>query len=131
MPFLSIVFGIALVALGLWGYLTGESKSVTALIPAFVGAALVLAGLVAMVERFLKHAMHFAALLALVGGGFAGWRFLKKHGGLPAELNLDDKVTVSTGGMALLCGLFVVLCIGSFIQARRRRAAQSQNRTQF
>jgi uncharacterized membrane protein YeaQ/YmgE (transglycosylase-associated protein family) len=127
MPFLSVIFGAALIALGLWGYLTGESKSVTALIPAFFGAVLVLAGFVAMVERFLKHAMHLAALVGLVGCALAAWRFALKAA---EKLDLNDRKTASLGGMTILCGLFVVLCIGSFIQARRRRraAAQAQSR---
>jgi hypothetical protein len=127
MPFLSIVFGGLLIGLGLWGYLTSDTRSITALIPAFFGAPLVLAGLVAMVERFLKHAMHFAAMIGLLGCLGAAYMFVPK---LLKELDLNDKKTVSQGGMTLLCGVFVALCVGSFIQARRRRRAAAQTQTQ-
>ena len=59
-----------------------------ALIPAFVGAPLVLAGLVGMVERFLKHAMHLAAMIGLLGCLGAAYMFVSR---LFKELDLNDK----------------------------------------
>jgi hypothetical protein len=117
----SIVFGGLLIALGVWGYVTTSMVSWTALIPAFFGGALALLGVLALKESLLKHAMHAAALVGVVGFLAAAGRFVQ---GLR---NPDAKqaALISTGGMALLCAAFVGCCVNSFIQARRRRAARA------
>ena len=133
MPVVSVVMGVLLVLLGVWGYWGGslglweplglaapEHLSWTALIPAFVGLALVVLGLLAFKESLLKHAMHAAAMIGLLGLLAAGGRLvvsLVKGGGVAGVGG------VSLTLMTLLCALFVALCVNSFIQARRRRAA--------
>ena len=120
MPIVTVVIGVLLVAVGGVGYGLAESKSVTALIPAFVGAPLIVLGLLALKEAWLKHAMHAAATVGLLGflAGLGNIiRVLVKGGDLTA---LPGLMTLK---MTLLCGVLVALCINSFIQARRRRAA--------
>jgi hypothetical protein len=122
-PLITIAFGILLVALGLWGRFGTErgTESLTSLIPAFVGAPLLLLGLLALKESWLKHAMHLAAVIGLLGFLGAGGRLIRvliREGGLPGPAAL------STALMTALCGVFVALCVGSFIQARRRRRAR-------
>jgi len=130
-PLVSIFFGLLLVALGIWGYWGGdlglweplglarpERLSATALIPAYVGAALVVLGLLAFKESLLKHAMHGAAMVGLLG-------LLAAVGRLVTTGNTKGVAGVSLIGMMLLCGLFVALCVNSFIQVRRRRRATS------
>lgn len=130
MPVVTVVFGLLLVALGLWGRFGGdwglwaplglpapEHLSGTALIPAYFGAAFVVLGLLALKESYLKHAMHLAAMLGIIGLLAAGGRLFSTGwkwgvGG------------VSLATMAGLCALFVLLCVNSFIQARRRRRAR-------
>jgi hypothetical protein len=121
MPIVSIVFGVALIALGAWSYLASEGRSATALIPVVAGALLAFLGLLAMVERFLKHAMHAAAMIGLLGLIAAGGRFVMTL--VQGTADFSKPATIGTGGMTLLCLVFVGLCINSFIQARRRRAA--------
>jgi sulfite exporter TauE/SafE len=123
-PIVSIVFGGLLIALGLWGYTASEAKSVTALIPAFVGGLLAVLGVVALKESLLKHAMHAAAMVGLLGFLAAASRFVLKvvRGGAA----WDDTATLATGGMTLLCLVFLGLCVNSFIQARRRRRAANE-----
>lgn len=123
MPLVSIIFGGLLIGLGLWGWgATGwDPHKFTAAIPAIFGAVLVILGGLGMIERMLKHAMHAAALLGLVGCALAAWRFIPKA---IEKFDLEDHATRATGGMMVLCGVFVVCCIVSFIQARRRRAAR-------
>jgi hypothetical protein len=131
-PVITILFGAALTALGVVSY-TGAVEyfgskpysSVTALIPAFVGVPLILCGLIALNERYLKHAMHAAAavgLLGLLGAlGRAGpslpVAFREGEAGLQ-----NPSAFHSVVAMAVLCGVFVGLCVNSFIAARRRRA---------
>ncbi len=127
MPFVSILFGILLIALGVWGYWGGvlglweplgypppEHLSLTALIPAYVGAALMVLGLLAFKESLLKHAMHGAALVGSLGFLAAAGRLLKTG-------NIHGVGGTSLLLMAGLCVLFLALCVNSFIQARRRR----------
>ncbi len=118
MPIVSILFGGLLIALGAWGY--HETAAKTSLIPAGVGGILVLLGLLGLVERFLKHAMHAAAMVGLLGCIAAASRFVPK---LVKGIDFNDKATIATGGMTLLCAVFVALCVASFIRVRRRRRA--------
>jgi hypothetical protein len=121
MPVVSIVVGGLLIALGVWGYVASDARSVTALIPAFVGAALAMLGALALKASLLKHCMHAAAAIGLLGFLAAAGRFVPKL--IRAGFDTEDAATLSTGGMTLLCAVFVALCVNSFVQARRRRAA--------
>lgn len=120
MPIVSMVCGALLILLGVWSYFATDARSPTALIPAFVGGILVVCGLAALKESWLKHAMHAAAAVALLGGIAAASRFVPK---LFGEINWNDPATVATGKMTLVCFVFVALAINSFVQARKRRAA--------
>jgi hypothetical protein len=124
MPIVSIVFGAALIALGAWSYTATEGRSVTALIPAVAGVLLVLLGLLATVERFLKHAMHAAAMIGVLGVIAAGGRLVVLL--IQGKADPNRPSTIGSGGMTLLCLVFVGLCVNSFIQARRRRRAAAQ-----
>jgi hypothetical protein len=136
-PFVTIVVGLLLCALGVAGY-TGAVEyfgrhpysSVTALIPAFVGAPLAVCGLLTLNERWLKHAMHAAAMLGLLGligaGARAAVRVPDVLSGGTAALEHPEAFR-SQVAMAAICAVFVGLCVNSFIQARRRRAQTPPN----
>jgi hypothetical protein len=132
-PIVSVVFGLLLIALGVWGYWGGvlgfwaplglpapEKLSGTALIPAAAGILLLLCGLLAFKESRLKHAMHAAAMFGLLGFVAAGSRLIWT---LVRNGKVEGVGGASLTLMTLLCGVFVALCINSFIQARRRRRA--------
>ena len=119
MPIVSVVFGSLLTALGCWGWIGAEHQSVTARIPAFVGVPLVILGLLALKESLLKHAMHAAAALGLLGFLGALLNVIRKG-------TVEGRAGTSTVLMAVLCGVFVALCVNSFIQARRRRRAAGE-----
>ena len=124
MPIVSIVMGALLVGLGVYGYTAAEpdKQSVTALIPTFLGGPLILCGLIALKESLLKHAMHAAAMLGVLGllAGVANFvRVAAKD-----ELGKNPLGTQSTVAMAVLCAIFVALCVKSFIDARKRRQAR-------
>jgi len=121
MPIVSIVFGVLLIALGMWGYFGTGTTSLTALIPAAFGILLAGCGAFARNEKNLKMAMHIAATLGLVGflGSVSG--LLK----LPALLSGGEvarpDAVIARSIMAGLCLVFLVLCVKSFIDARRAR----------
>jgi hypothetical protein len=114
----TFIYAALLVALGLGGYLLGgETPHWTALIPAFFGALFAGLGAVAMIsDTARRHAMHAACVLALIGMGGPIMRI--------ARTGLDTSpAKISMVLMILLSVAFLALCINSFIQARRRRAA--------
>jgi drug/metabolite transporter (DMT)-like permease len=119
MPSTSIACGTLLVLIGILGYVNGvmtNHASVTALIPAFFGIVLILLGVFArMREGLRKHLMHAAAVVALLGFLATAGRLLSKM----SELTYNAAV-VSQVSMALVCLLFVILAVKSFIDARRR-----------
>ena len=118
---LSIAYGVIFILMGLYGYFGISSESITALIPAFFGVPMLVLGWVGLNEKHLKHAMHGAAALTLLG--FAGTvggliKFFKMLGG--AELERPAAVTVQAI-MAVLCLVFLILAVKSFIDARRKK----------
>ncbi|MCS6866274.1 MAG: hypothetical protein RMJ56_09495 [Gemmataceae bacterium] len=120
----TVICGALLVLVGIVGYGTSEVQppSLTALIPAFFGVALIVCGLFAFNDKIRKHAMHLAAVIGLLGvvGGFMP---------LIRQINKGDgfdpfkKSAVAGELMILVCAVFVGLCVNSFIQARRARKA--------
>lgn len=126
MPFIAMNFGGFLLVLGilafaapsLFGSHDPNTKSYTSLIPAGFGLLLEICGAISLSKPGLrKHLMHLAALVALVGfvGGFmpigrAGFDF--------------GKASVVVGLiMSALCLIFLVICIRSFVAARKARKA--------
>jgi hypothetical protein len=122
----TMVFGVALIALGVVGYVGTAAVSITALIPAIFGAVLVVLGWVAVNERYRKHAVHLAAAVALVG-------FI---GAVPGLIGIWDLISgaevqrpaavVSQSFMAILMAVFVGLCVRSFVEARRARITRRE-----
>ncbi|MBI3837317.1 MAG: hypothetical protein HY288_05215 [Planctomycetia bacterium] len=127
MPILTIVVGVVLTGFGLHLYFGSATPdpSVTALIPAFVGVPLILCGLIAQREKWRMHAMHVAVLVGLAGAVAALGRMAMKISTLIPALISDDptihRPARSTFLMALICIVYVGLCVRSFIQSRRRR----------
>jgi hypothetical protein len=120
---LTLGFGVLLVVLGFGGWEATGRVSPTALIPAVLGLLLVVCGLLAQRESRRRHAMHAAAVVGLLG--FLGpLRVLPR---MPAALSgapMEHRAAVLDQILLLvLCGVFLALCIRSFVAARRARAA--------
>lgn len=115
----AMTFGVALIVLGLGGYFATGMQSWTAMIPAIFGVVLAILGGVALDANKRKHAMHAAAAVALLGflGSVPGViKVFKWLGGTePAR----PAAVISQTAMAILMLIFVVLCVRSFIAARR------------
>lgn len=119
----AMTVGVLLTLLGLVAYLGTGRESVTALIPAFFGLPILLLGWLGRAEARRKHAMHAAAVLAVLGlaGSARGlpqaWQLIA--GGDVAR----PLAAVIQALMALICLIFVVLAVRSFVAARRARTA--------
>ena len=117
MPATTRLFGLILIVLGIASYVLTDRTSVTALIPAFFGAVLVICALVARNESARKHAMHAAVAVGLIGALAALGR------GVPAALAGDATrpAVLSQLVMGVLLVAYVALGVRSFIAARRAR----------
>jgi hypothetical protein len=118
----TVVFAILLIALGMVGYFGTGAQHATALIPTWFGAALGMFGLLAMSpdEGRRKLFMHVAVtvgLLGFIGGAIESIRGYVHavHAGMqPDTIALASKLTMT--GLLLI---YVILCVRSFIAARR------------
>ncbi len=116
---ISILFGLLLIALGVGGFVGTGSEHRTALIPAGFGVVLALLGAVALKDSLRKHAMHLAVIVGLFGFIGGVYTLLKPLlNGNSIEWSVADDCKAA---MAVLCLIFVALCVNSFVQARRRR----------
>jgi hypothetical protein len=120
---LTIGFGTLLILLGIVGYVATGSQHPTALIPSILGVFFIFFGVMANTENAKKRMlwMHISVTVALLG-------FLSM---IPADI---DVLRLSRGAyfrypaaveekavMSLLCLLYVLFCVRSFIAARRSR----------
>ncbi len=123
MPSTAIVSGILLILVGIFGYIFSifdGNTSWTALIPAAFGLLLDILGLAACYNAGLrKHLMHAAVIVGLLGFLIPAGRILMKMGNITVSLAI-----LSQAAMALICLVFVILCVKSFIDARRNRVAE-------
>lgn len=128
MPRLSVLVGVLLIVQGIifWGLTGFEPARFTAAIPAFFGILIAGLGLVAgQVPAARMHVMHLNVLLALLGIAGGVVMFTK---GLGSEERADGWLAklIDQGLLAVICAVYVVFCVRSFIAARAaRRADQS------
>lgn len=121
MPRIIFTFAVIFVLLGVGAYVITGMQSWTALIPAILGVLLALAGAFSL--KSLKHGGHAAATVGLLGflGSVPG---LFKLPALISGAPLERPAAVATQSiMAVLCLVFVALCVKSFIDARKGKKA--------
>lgn len=125
----TLVFAALLIALGLAGYLGSGSQFPTALIPLWWGVALAIFGFLAMSpsESRRKLFMHINVTIGLLGFIGALVEAIRGYGKpAPAGVNTSGfLITAETSKitMAVLMLIYVLLCVRSFINARRTRVA--------
>ena len=127
MAHFGIVFGLLLCSLTVAGLFVSPIKSPTQFVPLMLGIPLLFSGVVALNPHRRKLAMHAAAGLALVGALLAGGRAVVSTVQWAGGDHVNELAFSMVWLMTLLCVLFVGLCIGSFVRARRRREKAEQN----
>ena len=121
---ITVIFAILLIVFGLVGYFGTGAQHATALIPTWFGTALGMFGLLAMSpdEGRRKLFMHINVTLGLLGfigvgiESMRGYLHAKNAGMQPDMVALASKLTMT--GLLLI---YVILCVRSFIAARRAR----------
>lgn len=120
---LTLFFAVVLIALGLIGFIGTGSTHPTALIPAALGVLLGIFGALAVSpnESRRKLFMHINVTLGLLGFlgtlmGLVQWFQM-----LAGATVKNPPATESKAAMALICLIYVALCVRSFIAARRAR----------
>lgn len=122
----TLIFAVLLAGLGLAGYVGTGSQHPTALIPLWFGLALGIFGFLAISpnEGRRKLFMHINVTIGLLG--FLGGLIEAIRGyvrATAAGLQPDMIAMASKSIMTVLLLIYVVLCVRSFIAARRARQA--------
>jgi uncharacterized membrane protein (UPF0136 family) len=119
---ITLVFAALLVILGLVSYFETGSQHPTALIPTWFGVALAVFGYLAIspVESRRKLFMHINVTVGLLGFIGAAWRAISAYGAARSAGIEPDRIALACqGAMAGLLLIYVLLCVKSFIDARR------------
>ncbi len=123
---LTILFGVVLILLGGFGFVATGSHFPTALIPSGFGIVLAILGFFAHTPdaKLRMVLMHIAVTIGLLGflftikGGIIDYLLMTLNGQqFPHPAAVEEKAA-----MCLLLLVFVILCVRSFIAARRARA---------
>ncbi len=115
--------GLLLVVFGGASYVMTGGASPTALIPAVVGALLVLCGVLARNERARRHAMHAAAAIALIGILGTASALLRLPDLLTGALVPRRPAVIARASMAIILIVYLAVSVKSFVDARVRRKA--------
>lgn len=121
----SLVFAVLLAILGLGFYLGTGSQHPTALIPLWFGLALGVFGFLAISpnEGRRKLFMHINVTVGLIGFLGAAIQAIREFGNARSAGENPNYIAISAqGAMALLLLIYVLMCVRSFIEARRARA---------
>lgn len=122
----SLIFAVLLAILGLGFYIGTGSQHPTALIPLWFGLALGVFGFLAISpnEGRRKLFMHINVTIGLLGFLGAAVQAIREfgHARSPGE-NPNYVAIEAQAAMALLMLIYVLMCVRSFIEARRARAA--------
>jgi hypothetical protein len=119
-----MVVALILIVLGVAVFVATGSHAPTALIPAYFGVLLGILGLLANTPDSKRRMlfMHIAVTVGLIGFIFPGWRGIgdlitQMHG----QIVLRPAAMKEELAMAAICLVYVLLCVRSFIAARRNR----------
>ena len=120
---LTIGFGIILMVLGEWGFVKTGSLHPTALIPTWAGFLFVLFGALAHSQELKRkklwmHAAASVGMLLFFGTlpSIVDEIMMLRGKQFPYPIAVEEKAATS-----VLCLIFMVLCIRSFMAARKAR----------
>lgn len=119
MPLITIIYSLVLILLGLAGWGVAETKSITALIPAFAGVIFLVLGIFAIKPSLRREMMHAAAAFSLLCTLVIVRGLMQLPAVFRGEANtLAVSMQIAMGAVS---GVFLFLCVRSFIQVRKAR----------
>ncbi len=124
-----IVFGLLLCALTVTGLVVSLDKGLVQFVPMMLGIPILFCGVVALNPHRRRHAMHFSAGIAGVGALLGGGRASALAIGWIRGAETDPLALRMVSVMAVSCLVFVVICLLSFLHARRRNRTESTGKT--
>jgi hypothetical protein len=120
----TLVTALVLIILGFAFFVATGSHAPTALIPAYFGIVLGILGFLANTDDSKRRMilMHIAVTVGLLGVIFPGYRaasafIASNYSTMVRPLAVKEELA-----MAIICLIFVLMCVRSFIAARRARA---------
>ena len=116
MPNLTTNYGLFLLSWGLIATYLSEAQSLTSFLPSLLGLALLVSGEMAKIPEKKKLWMHVAVTFGLIGA-LGGTRFF---------MVIADGLNYASSSMLMLFltgTAYTVLCVRSFIAARKAREA--------
>jgi len=122
MPRITVAFSLLYIALGLGGFFLTGAVHKTALIPAAIGAVLLVLGILGRNEKLRMHVMHAALLVGLLALLATARSLLK----LPAAIDgtaARPGAVYAQAATAVLSVVYLAFGVRSFIAARRARSA--------
>ena len=120
----TLTTAILLIIIGVGGYLAQDPNagkvSGTALIPAGFGLVLAICGWLAFNDRLRKTVMHIAVVVGLLGAIGAPYPIIKRlvKGN---DIAFHEPAVASALATTVILVIFVIMCVNSFIQARKAR----------
>ena len=100
---LTVAFGAALILIGVITYFATGQESVTALIPAFIGGPVLLAGLVSLHTEWRSYGLYAAAGLVLLALGTLRGTFGLLGGEVSSATVINAVLLVASVGFVALC----------------------------
>ena len=119
----TLVFAVLFIALGLFGFISTGSAHPTALIPAALGLLLGIFGALSLGPNPSRRKlfMHINVTLGLLGFLGTVMGLIQWFQMLAGAIVKNPPATESKAIMAILCLIYVALCVRSFIAARKAR----------
>ena len=119
----TISLGGLLALIGIFGFTATGHQHPTALIPVAVGLILAILGFLALTDDAKKRMlyMHIAVTIGLLGFLGTGWSIVEYIEMLRGRQFPHPAAIVEKAAMAAVLLFFVLLCVRSFIAARRSR----------
>ena len=119
----TLVFAALLLILGILGFVATGSTHFTALIPAVLGLLLGIFGGLSLNadssrRKLFMHINVTLALLGFLGTAMGLIEWFRMMSGAAVK---NVQATESKASMAMLCLVYVILCVRSFIAARKAR----------
>jgi hypothetical protein len=122
----TIGFGVALIVLGVVGFLGSGAASVTALIPSFFGVVLAVVGVLARSTTRRKLFMHVAVALGVIGILGSAMGLVDLPALITGDTDVERPWAVAVQSMmAVVLVVYVALCVRSFMAARQDSPARA------